>query len=158
MRTPNAASLRPTRFDPKALPPSPRYHRTRRGYRRPRLTQPGSFDGTFVAGVHRRNRHQHRSSPGTRRLSSTQDRSRAHPQGCRARRRSRRPAAGICCAVSGTARPVFGGSTGRRWRGFYPRASPMQPTKEAVTCKRDVTNLRPMAGRGLQTLRAPWSI
>ena len=36
----------------------------------------------------------------------------------------------------------LGASTGRRCRGFYPRASPMQPTKEAVTCKRDVTDLR----------------
>jgi hypothetical protein len=39
-----------------ALPPSPRYHRARRGHCGPRLTQPGSFDETLVAGVHRRDR------------------------------------------------------------------------------------------------------
>ena len=45
--------------------------------------------------------------------------------------------------------------TGRRCRGFYPLVPAMQPTTEAVTCKGDVTNLRPMAGRWLQTLRTP---
>src|SRR5262245_57620121 len=45
-------------------------------------------------------------------------------------------------------------STGCGCRGFYPRVPAVQPTKEAVTCKRGLTNLRPLAGRGLQNVLA----
>jgi len=45
------------------------------------------------------------------------------------------------------------------WCGRHQERGPCTDAADegAVTCKRDVTNLPPMAGRGLQRLMAPWS-
>jgi hypothetical protein len=64
----------------------------------------GDRNQSMVAGARRRDRRQHRSSSGTRSLSSTQDRSRARPQGRQARQRCLSPSG--CGATYGVSRPA----------------------------------------------------